>query len=96
MCVGWFQGERQRLALSLFSDHPGLSRWEINKRLGPSQGMQTTALLRKSDREEVYDGQKEMVNLIYLQVVINGRTKQNTESTCMQHQAASLEIVIII
>lgn len=40
VCAGWFHGERQGLALSLFGDHPGLSRWEINKRLGPSQGMQ--------------------------------------------------------
>lgn len=64
VCAGWFHGERQRLALSLFSDHPGLSRWEINKRLGPSQSMQTQAPLRKSDREEVYDGQKEMANQI--------------------------------
>lgn len=64
VCAGWFHRERQRLALSLFSDHPGLSRWEINKHLGPSQSVQTPAPLRKSDREEVYDGQKEMANQI--------------------------------
>lgn len=60
ICAGWFHWEQQCLALSLFGDHQGLSRWEINKCLGPNQGMQTPAPLRKSDRGEVYDGQKEI------------------------------------
>lgn len=64
VCAGWFRWERRHLALSLFSERPGLSRWEINKHPGHSQSMQTPAPLRTSDREEVYDGQKEMANQI--------------------------------
>ena len=41
--------------------------------------MQTPALLRKSDRGEMYDGHGEMANQIQLQALINGRLRPGRE-----------------